>query len=93
MQKNQYTGIDWDTDTSDKWQQKRQQRLNDICDILKTLKVASLPEFVAKLAITSGIRSYIIRIYLNEIKTAGLITIKKNVIYWNNQSDTFQGRV
>ena len=93
MQKNPYTNMTWHDSDSDKWQLKRKQRLNNICDMLKALRVVQHQEFVAKLAITTGIRSHVIRTYLDEIKTAGLITIKNNMIYWNNESEAFVSRV
>lgn len=93
IQKNQYTDIAWDDSTSDKWQQKRKQRLNHICDLLRNLKATPYLEFVAKLAITTGIRSHIIRTYLEEIKTAGLITIKDNMIYWKKRDEALESRV
>lgn len=91
--RNAYTDMAWDDNSSDRWQQKRKQRLNNICDLLRKQRTTQCAEFVAKLAITSGIRSHIIRTYLDEIKTAGLITIKDNTIYWNNRENAFESRV
>jgi hypothetical protein len=91
--RNRYTDMPWDDSSSDKWQQKRKQRLNAICDQLRESCPVPYAEFVAQLAITTGIRSHIIRTYLDEIKTAGLITIKDNTIYWNNENKTFESRV
>jgi DNA-binding IscR family transcriptional regulator len=65
-------------------------RANYVCETLQKLGTVSYPQFVAKVAITSGIRSHIIRTHLSEIENAGLITIKSNMIYWNSQSETLE---
>ena len=93
VQKNPYINLPWDDSISDKWQQKRKQRLNRICDILRSLRKVPYQKFVAQLAITTGIRSHIIRSYLDEIKNAGLITIKNNTIIWNHQNTILESRV
>jgi predicted transcriptional regulator len=84
---NPYTNFEYDDNHSDKWQRQRKQRLKDICDLLKKLRTTSYPNFVGKVAVTTGVRSHIIRTYLKEIEDAGLITIRDNIIYWNGQQD------
>jgi hypothetical protein len=87
---NRYTRLEYDDNNSDKWQRQRKQRLNYVCELLQKLGTVSYPQFVAKVAITTGVRSHIIRIYLSEIENAGLITTKDNMIYWNIQSETIE---
>lgn len=91
--RNPYTHLPYDDNKSDKWQLQRRQRLNYICELLEKLGKAVYPQLVGKVAITTGVRSHIIRTYISEIEAAGLITIKGNVIYWNNQSRPFESRV
>ena len=91
--RNRYTQLEYDDNNSDKWQRQRKQRLNYICDLLQKQRIASYPQLIARLAITMGVRSHILRTYLSEIEAAGLITIKSNMIYWNDQDRTLQSRV
>jgi hypothetical protein len=88
--RNRYTQLESDDNNSDKWQRQRKQRLNYVCETLQKLETVSYPQFVAKVAITTGVRSHIIRTYLSEIENAGLITIKSVMICWNSQSETIK---
>jgi hypothetical protein len=85
--KNAYTGIVWDDSFSDRFQRQRKQRINRICDILKKRMTVEYVKFVAELAIATGVRSHIIRGYLDEIRNAGLITIENNIITWKNHTE------
>jgi len=82
---NPFTHFEYDVNNSDKWQRQRKQRLDYVCNLLKKLKTVSYPKFVGQVAITTGVRSHIIRTYLTEIENAGLITVKNDTIYWNGQ--------
>ena len=82
---NPFTHFEYDDNHSDVWQRQRKQRLKDMCEQLKKLGTTPFPKFVGQFAITTGVRSYIIRIYLKELEDAGLITVKDNTIYWNSQ--------
>jgi hypothetical protein len=88
--RNRYTHLEYDDNNSDKWQRQRKQRLNYTCDLLQKIRTIPYPQFVAKVAITTGVRSHIIRTYLSEIEAAGLITIRDNMICWNNQNETIE---
>jgi len=91
--RNRYTQLEYDDNNSDKWQRQRKQRLNYICDLLQKQRIAVYPQFIARVAITTGVRSHILRTYLSEIEAAGLITVKGNMIFWNDQDNTPQSRV
>jgi hypothetical protein len=88
--RNRYTHLEYDDNNSDKWQRQRKQRLNYVIEQLQKLGTTPYPQFVARVAITTGVRSHIIRAYLGEIETAGLITVKDNMICWNSQSETIE---